>query len=662
MVGERFQFRGRVGPLQPNEKGGGRPGDLWRHATADFDVAVSGEHARAAAAWQEPIPQPAKPLVFVAGSVYVGSDGEFGEETSVRPLEIRSAPEAIAQSFEAHGTRAFGLLDGDFSVVLSDPKSNSVYLVVDKLGCGDIYIRTKGNTVLFASDPAELIDGGGSFDPIATAFLLGHQGFVPAPFTISPEVRSIGRARFARISHLAGKLICDIQSYWSPQTCWNLPSTASARDKLWALLSESLSIRTNDRSAILLSGGVDSTVILNWAASRQEHGLLALTGSIKGWDQGEEEIAHSRSIAESFGIPHEGIVLDPDDESLPEESVLCSTSWTNGVRLTLPLWRRFAVRLRERFGEGYNVVAGQTADTLADNNYTLPTPGYTVRRILFSSWFLRIMPFMRALCPSPGGALGRTAISCATSLAGARAGGMLGSVMGGLLGREAFYAGRMFGFGEMPGTAAAYFPVFTTQGFANIVDWYSANFIKPRVENLNGDNFYHQMIQMSMDMNMLHLDSRLLFHVYRQEGGRAQLPFMDARVVTFFGSMPYSARAFYREPKHVIRCQLRRQGMKYTPRPSETAPSSKSQEQLLLEGTLGEHYRSLLRQPTFLNRSPRLFEFVDESYFEKQLTAFRNGRVADYQFISKLGALEMWSQALSARAKEARAVPCADKA
>jgi hypothetical protein len=600
--------------------------------------------------------------VFVAGSLYVGSDGEFGEATSVKPLAMASAPGVIAQSFEAHGTRAFALLDGDFSVVLSDPKSNAIYLVVDKLGCSDIYIRTKGNTVLFASDPAELIDGDGSFDPIITAFLLGHQGFIPAPFTISPEVRSIGRARFARISNLAGDLACDIQTYWSPKTCWNLLSTASARDKLLALLSESVSIRTNERSAILLSGGVDSTVILNLAASRQKHGLLAITGSLKGWDQGEEEIAHSRLIAESFGIPNESVVLDPHDENLPEESVLCSTSWTNGVRLTLPLWRRFAVRLGERFGEGYNVVAGQTADTLADNNYTLPTPGYTVRRSLFSSGFLRIMPFMRALCPSPGGALGRTVISCATSLAGARAGGMLRSVMGGLSGREAFYAGRMFGFGEMPGTSAAYFPVFTTQGFANVVDWYSANFIKPRVGNLNGDNFYHQMIQLSMDMNMLHLDSRLLFHIYRQEGGRAQLPFMDARVVTFFGSMPYSARAFYREPKHVIRCQLRRQGMKYTPRPSETKPSSKSQEQLLLEGTLGDYYRSLLRQPTFLNRSPRLFEFVDESHFEKQVTAFRNGRLVDYQFISKLGALEMWSRALSARAREACAASPADSA
>jgi hypothetical protein len=157
-----------------------------------------------------------------------------------------------------------------------------------------------------------------------------------------------------------------------------------------------------------------------------------------------------------------------------------------------------------------------------------------------------------------------------------------------------------------------------------------------------------------MDMNMLHLDSRLLFHVYRQEGGRAQLPFMDARVVTFFSSLPYGARAIYREPKHVIRCQLRRQGMRYRPKPPSNGNCHcpKSQEELLLEGTLGTYYRELLRQPTLPNRAPGLFQFVDEQYFSEQLAGFRKGKgKIDYRFISKVGTLEVWSRALASGRK-----------
>jgi len=153
-------------------------------------------------------------------------------------------------------------------------------------------------------------------------------------------------------------------------------------------------------------------------------------------------------------------------------------------------------------------------------------------------------------------------------------------------------------------------------------------------------------------MNMLHLDSRLLFHVYRQEGGRAQLPFMDARSVTYFGSLPYSARAIYREPKHVIRSLLRINGMRYRTRPSDAATPrwSKSQEQLLLEGAIGAYYRELLKIVTLPDRVPRMFDFLDEEFFHTQVTNFVSGKARiSYGFIAKLGALEVWSRALAQR-------------
>src|SRR6266853_1619949 len=82
--------------------------------------------------------------------------------------------------------------------------------------------------------------------------------------------------------------------------------------------------------------------------------------------------------------------------------------------------------------------------------------------------------------------------------------------LGGMSAREVFYAGRLFGHGEMPGVSRAYFPMLSSQGFDRVVDWYRSNFIRPLVQNLDARNFYRQMIQMSLDMNMLHLDSRLL--------------------------------------------------------------------------------------------------------------------------------------------------------
>ena len=658
MTAEKFHFAGRIGCAVA--KAGRtrdvvhRPAEIWHYEADDFAVGVGGEHTRTFAAWQNPVERLGRPSVFVAGSLYLGSDGEYGESTSVRPLPIDSAPEVIARCFELHGTRAFALLDGDFSLVLCDPKSKSVYLVVDKLGCSDIYLRREGSSVLFASQPSDLIDDDGQFDSLPIAFLLAHEGFIPAPFSLSADVQAIGRSRFARISTSEGEIRCNIQRYWSPDAHWNMPSTAAARDKLFALLKDAVGVRMGEKCSLLVSGGVDSSLIMNLAASRGDGSLLALTGSVKGWDQGEQEIAHASSIAEDFGVPHKSVVLDPQDDTLPEESFRCSNSWMNGIRLSLPLWRRFALCLGEHLGEGYNVLAGQAADTLADNNYTLPSAGYTLRRTFFSSWFLRTMPLWKALSPRTDGTLGKALIAGVNSLGGARMAGMVRSILGGMSAREVFYAGRLFGHGEMPGVSRAYFPMLSSPGFDRVVDWYCSNFIRPLVQSLDARNFYRQMIQMSLDMNMLHLDSRLLFHVYRQEGGRAQLPFMDARVVTFFSSLPYSARAFYREPKHMVRCQLRRERMRYRLKPfgKNNSHPRKSQEQLLLEGTLGTYYRELLGQPTLPNRAPELFEFVDEQYMEKQVAAFRKSeKEIDYRFIAKIGTLEVWSRALSSRSK-----------
>jgi hypothetical protein len=655
---ERLHFWGKVGTVSTTS---GRryvahnSANTWRYEADNFSISVRGKQPATVAAWQDSANRSTSPFVLAMGSFFLGSDGDYGESTSVAPLAIESAPQTIAHSFEIHGTRAFALLDGDFSVVLYEPKSRTAYLVVDKLGCSDICFRREGNSILFASEPSDLIYDDETFDPLPVAFLLAHEGFIPAPFTLSTNVMSIGRSRFARISLSEGKQRCDIETYWSPDANWDLPNPAASRDKLFSLLNDAVGVRVGRRSSLLISGGIDSSLVMNLVAPRLDGDLLALTGSIKGWDQGEQEVAHARRIAEEFGVPHESVILDPQDETLPEESFHCNASWMNGIRLSLPLWRRFALCLRERLGEGYNVLAGQTADTLADNNYTLTSAGYTFRRAFFSSWFMRTLPVWKAVLPRANGTLGRATIGLANSLSGPRMAGMMESILHGMSGRENFYAGRLFGYGEMPGISRNYFPMLNGKGFDRIVDWYCSNFVRPLSQNLNSRNFYREMIQMSMDMNMLHLDSRLLFHIYRQEGGRAQLPFMDARVVTFFSSLPYGARAIYREPKHVIRCQLRRPGMRYQPKPAANGISceSKCQEQLLLEGTLGAYYRSLLRQPTLLDRAPGLFEFVDERHFSEQLSAFHKGKgKIDYRFLAKIGTLEVWSRALASRRRD----------
>jgi hypothetical protein len=625
---------------------------IWSCESQRVRLHLRGTRPGFAISWHDIRERPERPSALVFGSPFVASDSRYGEETRVERLDLAEAPDAVARLYRQHGTRAFALLDGDFSLVLSDPQSRSVFLVVDKFGCNDIFIRKTNKYILFASDSASLFDGNSPWDPVGVAFFLAQEGFVPSPFTLSPEVKGIGRARFLRVYKDTNGLQVQCERYWHPDGNWNLPSSETATTKFFDLLKSATSVRTDRRSSILLSGGVDSSLLLNLASPLGWPQLVTLTGAVKGFAEWESGMAQAARLAAALKVSHASIVIDPNDESLPEEWALCTGSWATGTRVTLPLFLRCGVYLRDRLGEGYAALSGQMADTLADNNYTISSPGYTLRRTFCSPWFLSLMPWVKYFSPRKDRFVARALIAIVQSLRGQRFAGMVESVLDGMVDIQRFYAGRVFGYGEMPGRSAAYFPALRRDGFDEVVDWYSSNFLKPVALGLTASTFYRDMIELSMDMGMLHLDTRLVFQAFRLAGGKAQLPFLDSRVVNFFCSLPYSARAFYREPKHIIRDQFRRQKLLYEAKSGEDPASAHSgnvipADQLLLGGSLGAYFRDLLRASKLPDRVPGMFELIDEQYFSDQIRSFRNGENGcNYRFISKLAALEFWSQTI----------------
>ncbi|MGH9732075.1 MAG: asparagine synthase-related protein [Candidatus Acidiferrales bacterium] len=561
-------------------------------------------------------------------------------------------PNCVCKLYEKHGAQAFALLEGNFSVVLWDARSQSVFLVVDKYGCDDVFIRQENGGLRFASHAALLLDDSVEFDARAIAFFLGQEGFVPAPFTLWEGIRTIGRGRFFQIKTDGSELRMGSARYWRPSRSWNFSSGAKAIEEMYRVLERAVETRATPRAGLLLSGGVDSALLANILEDRPDQNAVAITGTVAGYAEGEEEIRKARKLAQVLAIDHEEITLDPFDETLPEEWSLCTESWPGGTRLTLPLFLRFGRRLEERLGEEYSAFSGQMADTLADNNYTLPSLGYRARRLFYSSAFRRTLPLLQKMAPSQSGAAGRSLIRTIAAIAGTRVGLMVESLLGGLAGEQRFYEGRVFGYGEMPGRSKAYFPAFTTEGFECVADWYSSHFIEPVVSEMRAETFYRDMIELSMDMVMLHLDTRPVFQAFRLAGGDAALPFLDSRVVNFFASLPDSARAIYREPKHIIREQFRRRKLaRVADAPAElncrSVAGTKSMERLLLNGSLGAYFRELLRAPSVI--APELFDYVDETYLFRQMESFaQNAGGVDYKFISRLAALELWIRTYAA--------------
>lgn len=644
--------RGNTSAAGLSEHGGNL---VWNCAERQISLWVEDGQSRGPSCWHSLDDRRNEPAVFVWGHPFVASNSEFGKDTTVERVCLEELPNCICHLYERHGTEAFARLEGNFTILLLDRKDRSVFLAVDRFGCDDVFICAKDDRLSFASHPSLLLDGAAQFDAVPTAFFLAQEGFVPAPFTLFDGMTTVGRGRFLQIRMAKGQMQIDSERYGRPSRSWKLSSRKEAVEELLPLIKSAVDARATSQTGILLSGGTDSALLANLLAYRTAANTVAVTGTVKGYPDGELEIAKAGELARALNIAHETVVLDPADETLPEEWALCTESWTSGTRVTLPLFNRFARRIRERLGDGYRVLSGQMADTLADNNYTLPSAGYTLRRLFYSSAFHRAIPLFRILAPTKSGRMGKSLGRLATASGGVRAGGMAESILDGLASERRFYEGRVFGYGEMPGRSKVYFPSLSDDGFHRVADWYSSQFIEPIVAQMRAETFYRDMIELSMDMAMLHLDTRLVFHVFRLGRGKAEMPFLDSRVVNFFASLPSAARAFYREPKHAIRAQFKHRKLAQgdnlrIAEQRENLSGTESFEQLLLRGSLGSYFRELLSEPTAVEHAPGLFEFVDERYFFHQIRSFIEGTAeVDYKFISRVAALESWSRMLSAQ-------------
>jgi hypothetical protein len=585
--------------------------------------------------------------VILAGAPQLASDANFNESTSVSRVDLDRLPSLIANLYETGGIGCVARLEGDFALIIIDRRVARMMLVTDKFGIRDIYVREAHGGLYFASDLELLSLEEARLDELSVAFFIAQQGFFPAPFTLLQGVRSLGRAAILEVSATDG-VRAEQRRYWRPSSAWSLDGIGDPLSSFPSALTDSLDLAAETSAfGLLLSGGVDSS-LLAAAASRVGKRFVALTGTIRGYGAGEREILKARNVAEALGVRHRSVVLDPDSSDLPDRWRESAQSWTVGSRVTFPLWLEFGRELRAEIGPGFTVVTGQMADTVADNNYTYPSNGYRLRRAFYSPWFFRALPILRLLTPGPNSTVGRLLSAAAARAAGTRVGEMFRSLLGGMQTRQAWLEGRVFGFGEFPGRSAAAFPILRPESLDRVADWYSNAFLYPLLEDLNTKNFYARLFEMSLNMVMLHLDARLVFRAASMMGGNAFMPFLTARMVNYFMSLPYSARPLWKRPKWIIDETRRR----YLPSARSAPPlnddsNDKSVEAILLEGSLGEYFRQLLATPSFPALGPGVMSLLCEGYLDDQLHRLqKRSEGIDAHLIFKLAALETWSRSL----------------
>lgn len=225
-----------------------------------------------------------------------------------------SDTEVLIKAYHRWGDDFVSHLYGMFAFAIVERDSGRVLLGRDRLGIKPLYFTADARRIRFASTLPALLAGGGvdtRIDPIALHHYMTFHSVVPAPLTILRGVRKMPPASLVAVEPDGRRTTT---TYWTPDfTRRDDRADWSERDWEDAVL-ESLRVAVERRLVAdvpvgcLLSGGVDSSLIVGLLAEAGQHGLSTFSigfesaGGVEG-----DEFRWSDIIARRFGTDHHQI-------------------------------------------------------------------------------------------------------------------------------------------------------------------------------------------------------------------------------------------------------------------------------------------------------------------------------------------------------------------
>jgi asparagine synthase (glutamine-hydrolysing) len=230
-----------------------------------------------------------------------------------------SDTEVLLKAYHHWGDRFVDRLYGMFAFAIVERDSGRVLLGRDRLGIKPLYLTENASRIRFASSLPALLAGGDvdtRIDPVALHHYLSFHSVVPPPHTILRGVTKVPPASLVAIEPDGRRIT---RTYWEPDFTRRSDRVDwSERDWEDAVL-EALRVAVDRRLVAdvpvgcLLSGGVDSSLIVGLLAEAGQHGLATFSigfesvGGVKG-----DEFKYSDIIAERFDTDHHQIRIDTD--------------------------------------------------------------------------------------------------------------------------------------------------------------------------------------------------------------------------------------------------------------------------------------------------------------------------------------------------------------
>lgn len=276
-------------------------------------------------------------LVF-NGEIY--NHAELRAELSSLGHRFRTAcdTEVILRAFREWDTDCFARFRGMFALALWSEPTRRLVLARDRLGIKPLYVWQERSDVCFASELKGIlvhpeVERRLDLDALHCYLSLNY---VPGPATLLRGIRKLEPGHW--LEWRAGAV--RTSRYWTLPRFTERPITENeAAEQLDSLLRDSVRehLAADVPVGIWISGGLDSSAILHYAAAASPSRLSTFSVSFSGQDC--DEGRYSREVAAHYGTRHYELDLNPQlDLSGAIEQIAAHHDEPGADAGALPIW------------------------------------------------------------------------------------------------------------------------------------------------------------------------------------------------------------------------------------------------------------------------------------------------------------------------------------
>ncbi len=229
-------------------------------------------------------------------------------------FRTNSDTEIILQAYQAWGENCLARLNGMFAFALYDKSKKRLFIARDRAGQKPLFYYHSNGRLTFASELKALMA-----DPTfprelnleALNFYLAY-GYIPGEMCILKGIHKLPPGHMmtydVEIDHLM------VRQYWRlpTYTQTNTTDVGELVSRFQELLRDSVRLRliADVPVGILLSGGIDSSLVTAMAAEVASKPVKTFTISFPGHDKYDEG-PHARLVASHFGTDHTELEAEP---------------------------------------------------------------------------------------------------------------------------------------------------------------------------------------------------------------------------------------------------------------------------------------------------------------------------------------------------------------